>query len=231
VEVKRTSGILVLLGAVIVGACTGSPGVSQRQIQAQPSPSATRSLSSQGLWQRLKDRPFQAPSVPAGAPCPKTSRGLHAKQVHRISADVLKPGGPGIALGWGPVYPLFFFPLAFYDPRKASGKGAVIRPTKQPGTVWASIKTLWIAQGTFHGHVLVRGRQLRGTHELRFGAGTRPGPSFLQLSSANAAIQRDGSRNWTGGTWVATPGCYALQLDDSIGSQLIVIEIGQPLDA
>ena len=75
--------------------------------------------------------------------------------------------------------------------------------------------------------MLVRGRQINGLHQLRFGAGNRSGLPFLRLSWDDAAVQRDGSRHWTGGTWVSAPGCYALQLDYSHASKTIVIEIGR----
>ena len=216
---------VALLVAFLSG-CTASRGTAPHESQGLgSSASAAAPSPHQEPWARLEARPFHIPSVDPGAPCPKTTRGLHAQEIHRISS-VLGPTGLRIALGSGPVYPFFFFGGAFYRPSKPSGEGSAIRPANQPGA-WDSIKTLWIAPRSFEGRVLVRGRQINGLHLLRFGAGNRSGLPFLRLSWGDAAVQRDGSSHWTGGTWVSAPGCFALQLDYSHASKTIVIEIGR----
>ena len=216
----------VALLVALVGGCTASRGTAPHESQGLGSSASVAAPSPhQEPWARLEARPFHIPSVHSGASCPKTTRGLHAQQIRQISS-VLRSTGPRIALGSGPVYPFFFFGGAFYRPNKTSGKGSAIRPANHPGA-WDSIKTLWIAPRSFEGRVLVRGRQINGLHRLRFGAGNRSGLPFLRLSRDDAAVQRDGSSHWTGGTWVSAPGCYALQLDDSHASKTIVIEIGR----
>jgi hypothetical protein len=162
---------------------------------------------------------------PLGA-CPKTTTGLHGQEISRVS-PILGPERPATALGSGPVYPMLFFGSAFYKPSKQAGRGSRIIPANQPRTVWDSIMTLWIAPKSFDLSVLVRGQQINGSHRLRFGKGNRPGKTFLRLSEVDAAVQTDGSRVWTGGTWVLSPGCYVLQLDYAQSSKTIVIQIGQ----
>src|SRR5437016_12684933 len=109
--------LMVLLVALGTSACTGSHETSGHEGESQgPSPSETASSPFGEPWARLEARRFHMPSVPPGAPCPKTTRGLHAKRVNRISSGVLRLREPGIALGSGPVFPLFFFPTAFYEP-------------------------------------------------------------------------------------------------------------------
>ena len=153
----------VALLVAFVSGCTASRGTAPHESQGLgSSASAAAPSPHQGPWAKLEARPFHIPSVDPGAPCPKTTRGLHAQEIHQISS-VLRSTGPRIALGSGPVYPFFFFGGAFYRPSKPSGEGSAIRPANQPGA-WDSIKTLWIAPRSFEGRVLVRGRQINGLH-------------------------------------------------------------------
>jgi hypothetical protein len=180
---------LILTIALAAPACTSSVHTSQRTPPSPPSPTAATQLA--GQWSTLAARPLHFPSPPPGGFCPKTTEGLQGKGILRISPG-LGPSRPAIALGAGPVYPMFFFGSAFYKPSKHSGKGSRIVPADQPGTKWNSIKTIWIAAKSFDSRVLVRGRQINGSHRVRFSVGRNlPGHAFAHLSSLNAAVQTD----------------------------------------
>jgi hypothetical protein len=220
--IGNKTAALTLTIAFAAAACTSSVHSSQRTLPPSPTPGTQVA----GRWSTLAARPLRIPSTTPGAPCPKTIDGLQGKGIVRVSS-VLGPS-PAIALGSGPVYPIFAFGSGFYKPSKDSGKGSRNIPTDQSGTAWSSIKTIWIAGKSSDSRVLVRGRQINGSHSVRFSVGGNlPGHASVHLSLSNAAVQTDQSRNWTIPIWVRTRGCYALQFDYPRASKRIVIDIGR----
>jgi hypothetical protein len=150
-----------------------------------------------GPWGASR-RPPPSPALDPGAACPAGP-----------AATVAPAFGP--ALGPGPVYPIYGADGLF-----AGGQDMFPAP-------WLGRKVLWIAAPAYAGPVLVRGRQLDGKDEVRFGAGPAP-VAELQLdtatSSGSAALWRD----WPGYTRVRAPGCYAYQVDGSNFSIVIVFQ-------
>jgi hypothetical protein len=148
-------------------------------------------------WDALR-RPLQIPALPPGAPCPVSPAATLAKAI-------------GPALGPGPVYPIYGADGVF-----AGGRALFPAP-------WLGRKVLWIAGPTYTGPVLVRGRQLDGKDEVRFGAGLAP-VAELQLDTATSSGSAAPWRDWPGYTRVRAPGCYAYQVDGSNFSIVIVFQ-------
>ena len=112
---------------------------------------ASSSAGTLDSWAKLR-RPLHIPHLAAGARCPVT----HARS---ISPDF------GPAQGPGPIYNI-------------GGLVEFIYPVK-PGQVWypsawGGQKVLWVGSRAYKGPVLIRGRQLDGAHEVRFGGAHVP---------------------------------------------------------
>ncbi len=88
---------------------------------------------------------------------------------------------------------------------------------------WYYYKTLWAIAPTYAGEVVITGKQIRGSHELRFKPGARfPGPKQLRLRFAP-----DDSGNWRYGpsdTLIRAPGCYAFHVAGEGFRQTIAFE-------
>jgi hypothetical protein len=162
-----------------------------------PVPTAPPATPTAGPWDALR-RPLQMPALAPGAPCPVSP-----------AASVAPAFGP--ALGPGPVYPVFDADSAF-----------TAAPDLFPAP-WLGRKVLWIAAPAYSGPVLVRGRQLAGPDEVRFGTGPAP-VAELQLDTATGSGSAAPWRDWPGYTRVRGPGCYAYQVDGSTFSTVIVFE-------
>lgn len=148
-------------------------------------------------WDALR-RPLQIPALTPGAPCPVSP-----------AATVAAAFGP--ALGSGPVYPIYGTDGLF-----AGGQEIFPAP-------WLGRKVLWIAAPGYTGPVLVRGRQLDGPDEVRFGTGPVP-VAELQLDTAGGSGSAPPWRDWPGYTRVRAPGCYAYQVDGTSFSTVIVFQ-------
>jgi hypothetical protein len=71
---------------------------------------------------------------------------------------------------------------------------------------------------------LIRGRQIDGPNELRFGPGDNPSTE-LQLDESNMAVIGEGDwPNWPSYTRLRTPGCYAYQVDGTSFSTVITFQ-------
>jgi hypothetical protein len=150
-------------------------------------------------------RALALPSVPAGAPCPTTAGEYFANSQFG-----------GIALGEGPVQPIVGRRLA-----TALRGTLTFRPYAQ-ARGWYFLKTLWFARPEYHSSVLIRARQLNGTHGVAFGEG--PALADPQMGPGATLNGIDGWREWPGGTWLRTPGCYAWQIDGTDFTYVIVFE-------
>ena len=88
---------------------------------------------------------------------------------------------------------------------------------------WHYYKTLWAIVPTYAGGVVITGKQIRGSTELRFNPGARfPGQSELQLR-----FPPDDSGKWRYGpsdTLIRAPGCYAFHVSGAGFKQTIGFE-------
>jgi hypothetical protein len=147
-------------------------------------------------------RPLHLPAVGPGGKCP-TSSG------HRFSNDQFG----GVALGSGKVRPLI---------SAAGGTQMLgVLPFHRLGSWW-DVKTLWFSYPSYQGPVYIRGRRLGGAGKTIFGE--RPSLIDPQLPPEPTINGRDGWRQWPGGTFVRSPGCYAWQIDGADFSNVIVFK-------
>jgi hypothetical protein len=99
------------------------------------------------------------------------------------------------------------------------------RPSPIPG--WAGQKVLWFALPAYTGPVLVRGRRLDGPGQMRFEAG-RGSTAELRWSPGETVGwtgQVARSRGLPSGVLVRTPGCYAVQIDGTSFSRVVVFPV------
>jgi hypothetical protein len=142
------------------------------------------------------------PEVRAGADCPSTnSRPFDNGQF------------VGLAFGDGPVQPVIAG--AFVKP-----SGLVFRAFDPSG--WYVAKTGWIASPDYEGPILIRGRQLDGPHKVALGGA--PALVDPQLGPGPTLNGTGGWREWPGGTWLRTPGCYAWQIDGTSFSRIVIFK-------
>jgi hypothetical protein len=148
-------------------------------------------------WTALH-RPLHIPRLAPGALCPVTP---------------VRPTSRERAQGRGPVYPIGGFPaLPFVYPPDPDQLFF--------GSAWSGQKVLWRASTGNLGRVLIRGRQLDGAHQLRFGHALAP--------ARELRLEQEGSRppsgwwSWPTTTRVRAPGCYAWQVDGAGFSRVIV---------
>ena len=87
---------------------------------------------------------------------------------------------------------------------------------------WYGVKMMWAATPDYHGPVLIRGRQLDGPHKIVMGVG--PDMVDPQLGPGATLNGPDGWREWPGGTYLRTPGCYAWQIDGADFSDVVIFE-------
>jgi hypothetical protein len=156
-------------------------------------------------------RPLDLPSVAPGAACPRTAGG-------RPNPDV------AIALGRGPAYPVLGFegnqippaPQALVPLHSEDRKG---------NAYWH--KTLWAVDPRYDGPILIiRGGGIDPPRSLWFvvPSGTA---SRSQRRVRELYMPAERSKSWRYGVSVTIlpgPGCYALQVDGTTFSEVIVFE-------
>jgi hypothetical protein len=159
-------------------------------------------------WRKLH-RPLHLPQLAPGAACPVSSVDS------RIDWAVLDVYG-GSGIGRGPVYP-------------ATGPTAqlTVQTDTQHGGPWLTTKLFWYVRPRYRGPVLIRGRQLDGTHPLGFNGGTLP--------RWELRIHIGETVDWTGrpsyGRGVPSniralvPGCYGVQIDGTRFSRVVVFRV------
>ena len=144
----------------------------------------------------LRARPSLFPALASGSPCPTTPG---------------RPLDPALVevVGDGPVY------VAWASRIRCTSASAELRLQD-----WAGQKTIWAIPPGYAGLVLVRGRQLDGPNELRFGSGNVPATELLFHAPGEA--RPDPPNGWTyeiDYTRVRAPGCYAYQIDGETFSE------------
>lgn len=181
-------------------AITGCPLLSSCSTASPPPTTPTASLSA------VEARPLHLPATidPAVQSCPVTG-GRHADSLYA-------PLGNNLAVGPGPVYPTFVgpSPATAAESFSAAGDG------------WQFAKVPWFSQPSYGGPVVVRGARIDGPSPMRFQSQPNPVPT-LELTSANAVFHPGaGWRGWASGILVQTRGCYALQIDGTGFSTVVV---------
>lgn len=168
-------------------------------------------------WDGLQRRAVNVPALPSGKPCPTSSASGDLARIGTHPAIRGPAWGPGPAYAWGLTRedekPVLRFE---YPPRPESGWAE---------SGWGGTKVLWVIASSYHGPVLVRGRQLDGPDELRFQNG-RPGFTRETALRPPAELRLTGpeTRANPATTRLRAPGCYAYQVDGRRFSYLIVFE-------
>jgi hypothetical protein len=86
------------------------------------------------------------------------------------------------------------------------------------GSAWNGGEVTWGVSGSYSGPVLIRGRELGGSHAVGFGEGHTPYDELQLLGRAMGAPRGQ----WPSFTRVRSPGCYAYQVDGTSFSEVIV---------
>ena len=147
------------------------------------------------VWSTLRARPVKLPYLDSTPTCPSTKAGT------------VNPNfGP--VLGDGPVYPIGFDTNGAYNFSGTNQKSG-----------WYYLKVLWTADpARYSGPILIRGHQIDGPNELRFGSGANPSLE-LHLDPANSTIGSGTASDpnnwpdWPTNTRLRASGCYAYQID------------------
>jgi len=154
-------------------------------------------------WRSLH-RPLHVPRIAPGSPCP-VSKPDPRGDLSRFGAFV------GQAWGTGPAYPVLNFdrerPLLLF-------RDAPSPNDAWPASQWRGQKVMWVVAPRYGKRVLVRGRQLDGSNELRFDGGVVPAPE----------LRLGGDPSQASSTRLQAPGCYGYQIDGAGFSRVIVFE-------
>jgi hypothetical protein len=164
-------------------------------------------------WGRL-GRPLHVPEIATGTVCPVSD----AETRINFSATY----GVGRGIGPGPVYPVH------YDSRGPDMNLVRLAFPPPPnyfaaGSDWNGWKHVWVIRALYQGPVLIRGHQLDGPNDVRFGGEIVPPaehrlPARPRQLAGGFRFERTFSR-------VRTPGCYAYQIDGATFSYLVVFEV------
>lgn len=166
---------------------------------------ATCLRSASGSIPRALDRPLHFPSLRAGETCPTS-----------LGRPMSNPVGFGIAVGNGPVRAILATAgnLRMGD-ADLDGNGV---------TGWREIKTLWVAQPSYQGPVVIRAERLDGlTPVVLGGSGALPSNAASIIIPPGPTVNdASGWRTAPSGTWAKSAGCYAWQVDGLTFSDVIV---------
>ena len=125
----------------------------------------------------------------------------------------------GVMLGNGPVRPVGV----------PNGVLSYAAPSSDPmnpfrNSKWGGNKVLWAVAPSVRGDVLIRGGQLDGPGDMRFGMGTTPDTQLL-LRAVDATSDTDGWRGYPSETRVQHRGCYGYQIDTASSSTVVVVSV------
>jgi hypothetical protein len=194
----RLALVQIALGALSVLMLTSCqfPGFgSGTTTISRPTPTETPSFAAE-----LRSRPLHLPTLAAGATCPKTS------------AQNLDYG-----LGDGPVY-------LHGGGVQETGTINYAPPKNFGSDEWGGQVVFWRVRPEYQGGiVLVRGRQLDGSNIVRFGRGIVPNDE-LAFRVDPSATAGDGWFNKDDYIRFRAPGCYGVQIDTSVASEVIVFQ-------
>jgi hypothetical protein len=150
-------------------------------------------------WIALRRR-LRIPTLPPGSVCPTSP-----VQPGNNLDGTFPPVG---VLGIGPVYAVQGDVLHYAGSNQEGG--------------WWTQKVLWLVRPSFRGRTLIRGRQLDGNNELRFGQGPSPVPELRISRWGTMATSVWGQK--PSSTRIRTPGCYGYQADGERFSRVLVFE-------
>jgi hypothetical protein len=202
-----TATAALMLGVVAIATFLIMACEEPSDTSPQPSRAPSQTSSPSGSVAQLR-RPWAAPTIPTGTPCP-------------VSTEVQQPD-PRLAplLGTGPARAAGLGPGAVLDYESPAEVGNWIDRT------WGGQKVLWAVDPAQVGPVLVRGRRLDGLGELAFEDPPRP---ELHLNTGSYEGQSGGWKDYPSFTRVRAPGCYAYQIDTSAGTWSIVFAARGPV--
>ncbi|MEV0592046.1 hypothetical protein [Nonomuraea cavernae] len=92
---------------------------------------------------------------------------------------------------------------------------------------WRGKKSVWFADPSYQGPVLLRGMRLDAPGDVAFGES--PDSLAVQIPPGPGVNVSDGYRHWPGSTWVREPGCYGLRADGLDFSISVVVDL-RPAD-
>ena len=179
-----------------------SPDLLPRTVAAltPPTPIPTATATSIPLATILRARPLRLPTLPPGSACPVTP----ARTVN-----------PGIAeaAGDGPVY--------LVDPHETI---FFLFAQTANSQVWAAQDgVIFLVRPGVEGDVLVRGHQVDGPNDVRFGRGNEPDAELIFKTPAQARLSTDNDWSVSFNTMrLRQSGCYAIQVDSETASSVIV---------
>jgi hypothetical protein len=93
---------------------------------------------------------------------------------------------------------------------------------------WAYVKTLWVAKRSIYdGPALVRGQQIDGPGEIRFGKGPTPDAEILLPADPVEQPDAPGWNEWPSDVRIKVGqyGCYAYQVDGLDFTEIVVFEV------
>jgi hypothetical protein len=154
-------------------------------------------------WTALRQRALKLPTIAPGSACPTNKGAVVAPQF-------------GLAFGDGPIYAVL----------GAESDGTVSYDSSRQEGGWFYLKVLWLGSPDFDGPVLVRGRQIDGPNELRFGDGPDPSKE-LALTTEGKHIPGSGWTDWPSQSRLRGEGCYAFQVDSMKSTQVITFKAVQ----
>ncbi len=131
------------------------------------------------------------------------------------SRDVSQAFGP--ALGPGPVYPITGSTLIFEFPASGTSPFA--------GTGWGATRILWVAPRRYRGRIVIRGRQLDGSHGVRFSLADGKILDQLDFKPGSSLARSRGAEQWRQFptyTLLQASGCYAFTVIGSSFTKQIV---------
>jgi hypothetical protein len=95
---------------------------------------------------------------------------------------------------------------------------------------WYSLPVTWRSDNYFAGPVIVRGRQLDGDGEVRFGTGPDPDAQLLlAVGETFRPMSHTVPDGWQSALRVKGPGQYALQIDGQSESTVIKFDVVRAL--
>ncbi len=93
--------------------------------------------------------------------------------------------------------------------------------TAVPASAWELARVSWVADASYQGPLLIRGRRLDAQGAVGFGPGRVPYDE-LQLNVPVLATPRGTGREWPTFTRTRGPGCYFYQVDGTGFSETIL---------
>jgi len=166
-----------------------------------PSLPPAHATATPNVIQTLEQRPLHLPSLIPGSPCPRTP------------GHIVAPGYAA-ALGDGPLYPVGLGTdgILHYEDAHHFGDGR---------SDWGGEKVGWLFGPTYTGKALIRGHQLDGPRELRFGTSEALPSPELVLTGGSVSSGWYGVPSYTR---LQSPGCYAYQVDGLSFSYVIIFQ-------